>query len=91
MRRFLQCTDGSFLFQVAEEPVRTDGVLDLILTKEEGLASNVKVKGSLDFSDHKMVKILKAVRRVQVHSWNLGEQALAFSKICLVEYFRTKP
>lgn len=73
LRRFLQCIDGSFLLQVAEEPMRRDIVLDLILTNKEGLARNVKVKGNLDFSDHEMAKILKAVRRVQVHSPGIWE------------------
>lgn len=86
LRRFPLCIDGNFLLQVAEEPMRRDAVLDLILTNKEGLAGNVKVKGSLDFSDHEMVKILASSQ-----PWSLGEQTLAFSKICLVEYCRKKP
>jgi len=41
-------------------------MLDFVLTKKEGLAGNVKLKGSLGCSDHEMVefKILRAVRRV---------------------------
>jgi len=41
-------------------------MLDLFLTKEEGLVGNRKLKGSLGFSDHEMVefKILTAARRV---------------------------
>jgi len=41
-------------------------MLDLVLTNKEGLLGNVKVKGGLGCSDHKMVefKILRAVRRV---------------------------
>ena len=41
-------------------------MLDLVLTKKEGLAGNVKLKGSLGCSDHEMVKftILWAARRV---------------------------
>lgn len=73
LRRFPLCIDGNFLLQVAEEPMRRDAVLDLILTNKEGLAGNVKVKGSLDFSDHEMVMILKAVRRVQAHSPGVWE------------------
>jgi len=40
-------------------------MLDLVLTKKEGLVGNVKIKGSLGCSDHEMVefKILMAVRR----------------------------
>ncbi|GAB0175888.1 hypothetical protein GRJ2_000054000 [Grus japonensis] len=41
-------------------------MLDLVLTKKEGLVGNVKLKGSLGCSDHEMVefKILRAARRV---------------------------
>jgi len=41
-------------------------MLDLVLTKKEGLAGNVKLKGSLGCSDHEMVqlKILRALRKV---------------------------
>ncbi|GAB0177491.1 hypothetical protein GRJ2_000214400 [Grus japonensis] len=40
-------------------------MLDLILTKKEGLVGDVKLKGSLGCSDHKMVefRILRAARR----------------------------
>ncbi|GAB0179874.1 hypothetical protein GRJ2_000452700 [Grus japonensis] len=40
-------------------------MLDLVLTNKEGLAGDVKLKGSLDCSDHEMVefKILRAARR----------------------------
>ncbi|GAB0190944.1 hypothetical protein GRJ2_001559700 [Grus japonensis] len=64
-RRFLEGTDNNFLLQVIEEPTRRDAMLDLVLTNKEGLVENVKLKGSLGCSDHKMVefKILRAVRR----------------------------
>ncbi|GAB0179392.1 cAMP-dependent protein kinase inhibitor alpha [Grus japonensis] len=40
-------------------------MLDLVLTNKKGLVGNVKLKGSLGCSDHKMVefKILRAARR----------------------------
>ncbi|GAB0209154.1 hypothetical protein GRJ2_003381100 [Grus japonensis] len=40
-------------------------MLDLVLTNKEGLVGNVKLKGSLGCSDHKMVefRILRAARR----------------------------
>jgi len=46
--------------------MRRGAMLDLVLTNKEGLVGNVKVKGSLGCSDHRMVefKILRAVRRV---------------------------
>ncbi|GAB0208807.1 mitochondrial enolase superfamily member 1 [Grus japonensis] len=64
-RKFLECIDDNFLLQVTEEPTRRGAMLDLVLTNKEGLVGNVKLKGSLGCSDHKMVefKILRAVRR----------------------------
>ncbi|GAB0202667.1 mitochondrial enolase superfamily member 1 [Grus japonensis] len=64
-RRFLECVDDNFLFQVIEEPTRRGAMLDLILTNKEGLVGDVKLKGSLGCSDHEMVefKILRAARR----------------------------
>ena len=66
-RRFLECVEDNFLLQVTEEPTRRGAMLDLVLTNKEGLVGNVKVKGSLGCSDHKMVefKILRAERRVR--------------------------
>ncbi|GAB0179062.1 hypothetical protein GRJ2_000371500 [Grus japonensis] len=64
-RRFLECVNNNFLLQVIEEPMRRGAMLDLILTNKEGLVGDVKLKGSLGCSDHKMVefRILRAVRR----------------------------
>ena len=41
-------------------------MLDLVLTNKKGLVSNVKLKGNLGCSDHKMVqfKILRASKTV---------------------------
>ncbi|GAB0180798.1 hypothetical protein GRJ2_000545100 [Grus japonensis] len=63
-RKFLECVEN-FLLQVTEEPTRRGAMLDLILTNKEGLVGDVKLKGNLGCSDHKMVefRILKAVRR----------------------------
>ncbi|GAB0176277.1 hypothetical protein GRJ2_000092900 [Grus japonensis] len=65
-RKFLECVDDSFLLQVIEEPTRRGAMLDLILTNKEGLVGDVKLKGSLGCSDHKMVefRILRAARKV---------------------------
>jgi len=38
---------------VVQESTRKGAVLDLVLTNEEGLVNNVKLKGSLGCSDHK--------------------------------------
>ena len=42
-------------------------MLDLVLTKKEGLVGAVKLKGSLACGDHEMAefKILRVARRVQ--------------------------
>jgi len=64
-RKFLECVEDNFL-QVLEQPTRRGAMLDLVLTNKEGLVGNVKVKGSLGCSDHKMVelRILRAARQV---------------------------
>ncbi|GAB0195099.1 mitochondrial enolase superfamily member 1 [Grus japonensis] len=54
-RKFLECVDDNFLLQVTEEPMRRGAMLDFILTNKEGLEGDVKLKGSLGCSDHKMV------------------------------------
>ncbi|GAB0184054.1 hypothetical protein GRJ2_000870700 [Grus japonensis] len=77
-RKFLECVDDNFLLQVIEEPMRRGAMLDLILTNKEGLVGDVKLKGSLGCSDHKMVefRILRAVRRAQAHYPGLQESRL---------------
>ncbi|GAB0206109.1 hypothetical protein GRJ2_003076500 [Grus japonensis] len=65
-RKFLECVNDNFLLQVIEESTTRRGtMLDLSLTNKEGLVRDVKLKGSLDCSDHEMVefRILRAVRR----------------------------
>ena len=65
-KRFLEYVDDNFLFQMAREPLRKGTMLDLVLTNEEGMVSNVKLKGSLDCSGCDMVefKILRMSKRV---------------------------
>ena len=77
-RRFLECIDDNFLLQVIEEPMRRGAMLDLVLTNKEGLVGNVKLKGSLGYSDHEVVefKILRAVRK-------------AHSKLTTLDFRRT--
>jgi len=64
-RSFVECIDDSFLLHVIEEPTRRGAMLDLVLTNKEGLVRNVKLKGTLGCSGHKMVelRILRATRR----------------------------
>ncbi|PKU48078.1 glycerol kinase [Limosa lapponica baueri] len=52
---------------MVEKPTRREVMLDLVLSKKDGLVGNVKLKGSLGCSDHEMVefKILRAARRVR--------------------------
>lgn len=40
---------------MTEEPVKRSAMLDLALSKKQGLVRNVNLKGSLGFSDHEMV------------------------------------
>ncbi|PKU34443.1 glycerol kinase [Limosa lapponica baueri] len=65
-RKFLECVDDNFLLQTVEEPTRIGAILDLVLTKKEGLVGNVGLKDSLGCSDYEMVefKILRAARSV---------------------------
>jgi len=42
-RRFLQSTDGNFLRQVVEKPMRRGVLLHLVLTNRDGLVEDVKV------------------------------------------------
>ena len=54
--RFLECVDN-FLFQVVQEPMRKGAMLDLVLTNQEEVVSNMKLKDSLGCSDHEMVGV----------------------------------
>ena len=64
-KRFPEDVDDKFLYQVTEEPTRRGAMLDLVCTNKEELVANVKLKGSLGYSDHNMVKfnILRSGRR----------------------------
>lgn len=50
-RRFQECTDENFLTQVIKESTWEDALLDLILTKKEGLVWDVKVRDNFGSSD----------------------------------------
>lgn len=39
-----------------EEPTRRGAILDLVLTNKEGLVGNVRLEGSVGWSDHEMVE-----------------------------------
>lgn len=55
-RTILESMEDNFLTQVVEEPARRGVLLDLALTNKEGLAGDVKVGGSIDYSDHEIVE-----------------------------------
>lgn len=44
IQEVLSCVDDDFLLQVMEETTRRGAMLDLELTKKEGLVGNVKLK-----------------------------------------------
>jgi len=58
LRRFLKCTDGSFLMQVVEELIREGALLDLILTKQEELYGDVKTRDGFGCSDNERVEFM---------------------------------
>ena len=53
---FLECMRDGFLNQHVEEPTREQAILDWVLSNEEGLVSNLVVRGPLGKSDHNMVE-----------------------------------
>lgn len=65
-KRLLEFVDDNFLLQVLEGSMRRGAMLDVILTNEEGLLRNVKLRGSLGCCDCGRVEfaILRAARRV---------------------------
>lgn len=59
-----------------------------LLTNREGLVMNVKLKDSLDCSDHDMMefKILRAARMALSKPPTLDFRRVDSSEICLVDY-----
>lgn len=53
--RFLETVDDAFYTQHVNKPTRGNSTLDLILTRDPDLVSNVMVLHNLDSSDHSMV------------------------------------
>jgi len=62
-RRLLQSIEDNFLMQMVEKLMRRGTLMDLVLTKKEGLVEDVKVGGSLSCIDHEMVEILHGESR----------------------------
>ncbi|GAB0178004.1 hypothetical protein GRJ2_000265700 [Grus japonensis] len=61
--------------------MKRGAILDLVLTNEEGLVGDVKLKGSLGCSDHKMMefKMLRAARRAHSKLTTLDFRKADFS------------
>ena len=66
LKKFLERVDGNLLFQIVQEPMRRGAILDLVLTSEKRLVSNLKLKGNLGCRHHEMkeFKILMASKRL---------------------------
>jgi len=52
---FFDCVNDCFLSQHVLQPTRSNSILDLVLTREPHLVSNVEVMEYLGNSDHNMV------------------------------------
>ncbi len=55
---FINAINNNFLTQHVKEPTRGDNILDLVLTTEEGMVSEVTVSSPIAMSDHNVVKFL---------------------------------
>jgi len=64
-RRLLECMEDNFLSQVMD--TRAGAILDLIVTSASEVISDVKIGGSLGFSDHTLVEftVLKHMGKVR--------------------------
>lgn len=68
--------------------MRRGAVLVLLLTKREGLVTNVKLSGSLDCNDHDMMKfkILRAASMAVSKLPTLDFRRADSSEICFIDY-----
>jgi len=55
--RFLQCIEDNFLSQVISTPTLGDAILDLVVSNASELVGDVKIGGSLGYSDHALVEL----------------------------------
>jgi len=53
VHQFKDCVDNNFLVQHIRQPTREDNILDLVLSNEPGLVTDIEVVDCLSFSDHK--------------------------------------
>ena len=87
----LEHVDNNFLFQVVE---KKGAMLDLVLINEDGLVSNMTLKGSLDYSDHEMMefKILRVSKVCgKLTTLDFKKQNSNFSGNCMVGQHGIKP
>lgn len=54
-RLFVDCLEDNFLRQHVKQPTRGNNILDLIISSEPDLVSNVNIMDSLSTSDHIMI------------------------------------
>lgn len=57
-RRLLECNEGNFLVPVLDKPTREAVLLDPVLTRADELIRKTEIGGSLNCSDHALVKSL---------------------------------
>ncbi|KAF4795873.1 RNA-directed DNA polymerase from mobile element jockey-like protein [Turdus rufiventris] len=73
--------DDIRLAKVMEEPMRNGVLLDLILTKKEGLIGDVKVGSSLGYSDHEIMEF-------SILLWGSGEVPEDWKKANVTPVFK---
>lgn len=55
---FVNCLDDNFLLQLVDQPTRQNNYLDLLITSEEKLISNVMVEEPFGTSDHQIIRFV---------------------------------
>ncbi|KAM6103455.1 uncharacterized protein LJ206_014212 [Theristicus caerulescens] len=67
-RRLLECMEDNFLSQVTDSPTIGDAILDLVVTNVSELIGDVRIGGSLGYSDHTPVEFTVLRDKGQVKS-----------------------
>ncbi len=57
----LEFVNDNFLTQWVKEPTRGDNILDLVLTTEDDIVSDLRVGEELGSSDHKIIRFVLKV------------------------------
>lgn len=75
------------LCPLTDREANRDGLPHLMLTSRNIISGDVKIKGSLGYSDHEVgkFKILRAARKAKSQAWASEECILASLKTCLEE------